>query len=99
MKAPGRCKWCGKQLTADNAYASKNSPTGLQGKCKECDREWGRRRNSLFRANLNTPQAEGVGRRLPPMKICKVCCGLPHRVEGERCVCGLPRGDRPMEES
>ncbi len=45
MRAPGKCKWCGVQLTVQNTYASRHSQTGRQGKCKACEREWGRMRN------------------------------------------------------
>lgn len=99
MNHNGICK-CGTPLTKETAYPSKHSPSGLQSKCKACDRAWARKRNSSeFRSGREDHDGAGVGRKLPARTLCKKCCGLPHRVEGEICKCGLRRADKTAEET
>ncbi len=77
-----QCKSCLEVKPETEFYLTKKGGKRRQVRCKACD--------SSRRPRIRTgyePQRERV-------KLCKLCCSLPHRVEGEQCrVCGLEAGE------
>jgi hypothetical protein len=94
-----KCRVCGRWKPVAKFYKHSRALDGLQSKCKECDTLHSRTRNDpTHRRDFGLPDASGVGRELPKRYMCPLCCGIPWRVEGERCAnprCGLPFAPEP----
>ena len=94
-----KCRGCRRWKPVSRFYRHGKSLDGYQSKCIECDRVWARKRNDpTHRRDYGLPSADGVGRKLPKRYMCPLCCGIPWRVQGERCAnssCALPYRPEP----
>lgn len=79
-----RCARCHHRKDIKEFY---KKPTGAQGRdnvCIFCSRQ-----ATTDRRQRQSNKVVEVQRQ--PSRLCKVCFGLPHRVEGAVCSCGLRR--------
>ena len=77
------CSGCGAQLPLIGFYPCRTTFDGRQAKCRRCDQS----RSPSQECRMGEVE---MPERQKPGKFCRMCCGLAHRVRGDRCSgCGL----------
>jgi hypothetical protein len=80
------CSKCHERKDMEDFYRSSTSSDGRQSRCKKCERTRSRGR-SHDRTGTGHPRKFG--------RFCSTCCGMPHRVKGDKCAeCGTPAPER-----
>lgn len=73
------CVHCGRPKLLRDFYRVRKGSEERQSRCKRCDNESRVKRQGYFSYHKGRTG-----------KFCRLCCGLPWRVDGPRCrACGL----------
>lgn len=81
-----RCKGCGKEMWRGMRDTDRAIELGSVPPCRFCTTP------TRAQKAAEAARAKRAGRsnsELQPSKLCSLCCGLAHRVKGDRCRCGL----------